>query len=46
MEIDGRTTLVASVDDLIRMKLAAGRDKDLVEVQILGALREERAAYS
>ena len=43
--LDGRTTLVASVDDLIRMKLAAGRPKDLVEVEILGALREELAAY-
>lgn len=45
MEVDGRTILVASIDDLIRMKLAAGRDKDLIEVQVLGALREELAAY-
>lgn len=45
LTIDGRTVLVASVDDLIRMKLAAGRPKDLVEVQILGALREEAASY-
>ena len=45
MELDGRPTLVASIDDLIRMKLAAGRDKDLIEVQVLGALREEMAAY-
>jgi hypothetical protein len=45
MELDGRPTLVANIDDLIRMKLAAGRDKDLIEVQVLGALREELAAY-
>ena len=45
MEIDGVPVLVASVDDLIRMKLAAGRPKDLIEAEILGALREELAAY-
>ena len=33
--------LVADIDSLIRMKRAAGRPKDLVEVEILGALREE-----
>ncbi|MDP9250209.1 MAG: hypothetical protein M3O78_02420 [Chloroflexota bacterium] len=33
--------LVASVDDLIRMKRAAGRPKDLIEVEVLGALRDE-----
>ena len=32
---------VASVDDLIRMKRAAGRPKDRVELEILGALRDE-----
>ena len=45
VEIGGRTVLVASIDDLIRMKLAAGRPKDRVEVEILGALREEMAEY-
>jgi hypothetical protein len=40
-DLDGLTVLVASIDDLIRMKLAAGRPKDLVEVEILGALRDE-----
>lgn len=45
VDIDGRRVLVASIDDLIRMKLAAGRLKDLVEVEILGALREEAAPY-
>ena len=45
VQIDGRQILVASIDDLIRMKRAAGRPKDLVEVEILGALREEMATY-
>jgi hypothetical protein len=33
---------VASLDDLIRMKRAAGRNKDLIEVENLSALREVR----
>lgn len=40
-DLDGLTVLVASIDDLIRMKRAAGRPKDLVEVEVLGALRDE-----
>ena len=32
---------VASLEDLIRMKRAAGRPKDRVELEILGALRDE-----
>lgn len=32
---------VASIDDLMAMKRAAGRPKDRVELEILGALREE-----
>ena len=32
---------VASLDDLMRMKRAAGRPKDLIQLEHLGALREE-----
>jgi hypothetical protein len=41
MDIDGFRVLVADINDLIRMKLTAGRPKDLIEAEILGALREE-----
>lgn len=40
MELEGYKVLVASVDDLIRMKKAAGRPKDLMMAEELGALRE------
>src|SRR5262245_20047100 len=40
-EIEGSTVLVASIDDLIRMKRSAGRPKDLIEVEVLGAIRDE-----
>ena len=39
-EIGGLRVLVASVEDLIRMKRAAGRPQDLKEVEILGAIRD------
>lgn len=39
--LDGLEVLVASIDDLITMKLAAGRSQDLYQAEILGALREE-----
>jgi hypothetical protein len=41
MDVGGVTVLVASLDDLIQMKRAAGRPKDLIEVEILSAVREE-----
>jgi hypothetical protein len=37
----GSSVLVASIDDLIRMKRAAGRTKDLLALEELGALRDE-----
>ena len=40
-EILGVEIAVASLDDLMAMKRAAGRPKDLIELEILGALREE-----
>jgi hypothetical protein len=40
-DLFGQRVLVASVDDLIRMKRAAGRPKDLLAVEELGALRQE-----
>ena len=41
MQIGDRTVQIAAIEDLIRMKLAAGRPKDRIEVEILGAVREE-----
>ncbi len=42
MHADDLTFKVASLDDLIRMKRAAGRPKDRIEIEILTALKEER----
>jgi hypothetical protein len=41
MDLGEVTVLVADVEDIIRMKRAAARPKDLVEVEILTALRDE-----
>jgi predicted nucleotidyltransferase len=41
VEFFGVRVLAAGLDDLIAMKRAAGRPKDRVELEILGALREE-----
>jgi hypothetical protein len=40
-DLFGHRVLVASVVDLIRMKRAAGRRKDLLAIEELSALREE-----
>jgi hypothetical protein len=40
-EILGVQVQVASLQDLMAMKRAAGRPKDRIELEILGALREE-----
>ena len=39
--LHGRDIWVASLEDVIAMKRAAGRPKDRIELEILGALREE-----
>jgi hypothetical protein len=41
MVVDSVHVLVAALEDIIRLKRTAGRPKDLVEVEILAALREE-----
>jgi hypothetical protein len=46
MDLGGLVVRVAALDDLIRMKRAAGRPKDLIELEVLGALREEIDARS
>jgi len=40
-QLFGHRVLIAAVDDLIRMKRAAGRPKDLLATEELGALRQE-----
>jgi hypothetical protein len=40
-DLGGLEVRVASIDSLIRMKRASGRPKDLIEVEVLAALRDE-----
>lgn len=40
---EGLVVLVCSLDDLMRMKRAAARPKDLIELEILHALYQERS---
>ncbi len=42
MDVDGLSVRVVNLDDLIRMKRAAGRGKDQIEVHNLSALRDVR----
>lgn len=44
MEIAGIEVKIAAIEDLLAMKRAAGHPKDLVEVEILSAVREERGS--
>ena len=44
--VDGLTIRVASVEDLIRMKRAAGRPKDLIALEWLSAVRDEATGGS
>ncbi|MFN2432592.1 MAG: hypothetical protein ABR599_07230 [Gemmatimonadota bacterium] len=41
IQLAGVRVRVASLRDLMRMKRAAGRPKDRIELEILGALQEE-----
>lgn len=43
MDVDGLRIWVTSLADLMDMKRAAGRNKDLQALENLGALRDERA---
>jgi Aminoglycoside-2''-adenylyltransferase len=42
VELGGLRVAVTSLDDLIEMKRAAGRPKDRIELEVLGAVRDER----
>ncbi len=41
MSLGSVTVPVAALEDLMRLKRAAGRPKDLIELEILGALKKE-----
>jgi hypothetical protein len=43
VELDGKELRVVGLDDLIRMKRAAGRDQDLADIRALTALDEDLA---
>jgi hypothetical protein len=42
LDLEGLPVYVASLEDLIDMKRAAGRLKDRIELEVLGALLDER----
>lgn len=41
MDIGGYAVPVTALEDLMRMKRSAGRPKDRIELEVLGALRDE-----
>ena len=43
VDLDGVSVLVASLDDLMRMKRSTGRAKDRAELEILAAIADERS---
>jgi hypothetical protein len=43
LSLDGATVAVIGLDDLIRMKRAAGRDQDIADIRVLTALDEDLA---
>lgn len=43
IDLGGVVVKVCTLDDLIAMKIAAARPKDLIEVEVLSALRDEVA---
>ena len=43
VELDGDTVLIASIDDLIAMKAAAGRPQDLVDLESLRIVRRRES---
>lgn len=45
LDIDGVPVRFAHLDDLIRMKRAAGRPKDRIEIEVLEALRQRRVGH-
>jgi hypothetical protein len=44
LDVGGLVIAVTALEDLLRMKRAAGRPKDLIEAEVLGAVLEERDA--
>lgn len=44
IDLEGRTVLVASIEDLLAMKKAAGRPRDLEDIEALEAIARIRAS--
>lgn len=46
IELDGRTLLVGSIEDLLAMKRATGRPRDIEDIEALEAIRDLNAEES